>query len=66
VMPESAAAKAGLKAGDRLLTLDGRWTDSIADTYIAAGQLRPGMSAIAQVLRGKELLKLSVAVRAGL
>ena len=29
VMPGSAAAAAGLKAGDRLLTLDGRWTDSL-------------------------------------
>src|SRR5262249_8295940 len=32
VLPGGAAAKAGLKAGDRLLTLDARWTDTINDT----------------------------------
>ena len=42
VMPGSAAAAAGLKAGDRLLTLDGRWTDSLADLYTAAGFVKPG------------------------
>ena len=29
VLPGSAAAEAGLKAGDRLLTIDGRWTDTL-------------------------------------
>ncbi|HZZ78760.1 MAG TPA: PDZ domain-containing protein, partial [Gemmataceae bacterium] len=66
VMPASPAAKAGFKAGDRLLTLDGRWTDSVADTYLAASHVRTGIATLAQVLRGKELLKLSITVRAGL
>src|SRR5713101_7267531 len=45
VLPASAAAQAGLQAGDRLLTLDGRWTDSLADAYQAAGHIKPGCSA---------------------
>src|SRR5262249_31323277 len=50
VLADSPAAAAGLKAGDRLLTLDGRWTDSVTDTYIAATQLQPGSSVPALVL----------------
>jgi S1-C subfamily serine protease len=56
VMPGSAAAGAGLKAGDRLLTLDGRWTDSVPDCYRAAGFARAGTSVKLTVSReGKEL-----------
>lgn len=66
VMAGTPAATAGFKEGDRLLTLDGRWTDSIADTYAAAALLRPGTAAIAQVQRGKEKLQLKVTIRAGL
>jgi hypothetical protein len=36
VMMGSPAADAGLKTGDRLLTLDGRWTDTVQDCYQAA------------------------------
>lgn len=39
VFPGGPAEKAGLKAGDRLLTLGGRWTDSVLDTYEAARPL---------------------------
>jgi membrane-associated protease RseP (regulator of RpoE activity) len=42
VLPGSAAAEAGLQAGDRLLSLDGRWTDSVADCYAAAGYVKAG------------------------
>jgi S1-C subfamily serine protease len=55
VLPNSPAAKAGLKEGDRLLTLDDRWTDSVADCFIAASRLLPGTPARAVILRaGKE------------
>jgi hypothetical protein len=42
VLAGGPAAAAELKAGDRLLTLDGRWTDSLVDLYTAAGYVKPG------------------------
>ncbi|MBY0230690.1 MAG: aspartyl protease family protein [Gemmataceae bacterium] len=56
VVPGSAAEKAGLKRGDRLLTLDGRWTDSMVDLYEAAGFVKPGTTVALKVKRdGKEV-----------
>lgn len=60
VFAGSAAAAAGLKAGDRLLTLDGRWTDSVADTFGAASFVKPGRSAVLVVKRGTKEVKLTV------
>jgi hypothetical protein len=55
VLPNSAAAQGGLQPGDRLLTLDGRWTDSVNDCYFAASKVSPGTAAVVLVLRdGKE------------
>ncbi len=53
------AAKAGLKAGDRLLTLDGRWTDTIGDTYLAASLVQPGRSAAVVLERGGKKVTLT-------
>lgn len=66
VFAGSAAAAAGLKPGDRLLTLDGRWTDSVADTYTAAGLVKPGRSAVLVVRRDGREVKLTVKPAAGL
>ena len=41
VLKDSPADKAGLKPGDRLLTLDGRWTDSQVDLFEAAAPIKP-------------------------
>ena len=60
VFPDSAAAKAGLKAGDRLLTLDDRWTDSLADCYLAASYVKPGAEAVVKIKRNMEELELTV------
>lgn len=42
VLPGSASAVAGIKPGDRLLTIDGRWTESAADAVDAASRAKPG------------------------
>jgi len=66
VLAESPAAQAGLRKGDRLLTLDGRWTDSVLDCYTAAGYVQPGAAGRLTVLRDGRELELTVQVRAGL
>ncbi len=66
VVADSPAAAAGLKAGDRLLTLDRRWTDTVNDCYAAAGRLRPGAPASAVVVRDGKELELEVTVGRGL
>ena len=57
VVAGGPAAEAGLKAGDRLLTIDGRWTDSVADTFAAAGTIKPGRAVVVVVTRaGKKVV----------
>ncbi|MBA4064770.1 MAG: serine protease [Isosphaera sp.] len=60
VLAGSPAAAAGLKAGDRLLTLDGRWTDSVADTFTAASLVKPGRKAAVVVTRDGKEVRLTV------
>jgi hypothetical protein len=60
VLPGSAAEVAGLKTGDVLTTLDGRWTTSIADVYAAAAGAEPGRDVPVEVLREKKELTLTV------
>jgi S1-C subfamily serine protease len=66
VLPGSAAAKAGLKASDRLLTLDGRWTDTVADCYAAAGYVKPAVTVTVVVLRDGKETEVSVTPASGL
>jgi hypothetical protein len=66
VLPKSAAAEAGLKAGDRLLTLDDRWTDTLADCYSAAGYVKPGTTVEVMIRREGKELSVKVTPRAGL
>jgi len=66
VLPGSAAAAGGLKSGDRLLTLDGRWTDTLTDLYTAAGSAKPGKEVVVKVRRDGKELTLKVKPAAGL
>jgi hypothetical protein len=66
VLEGSPAAAAGLRAGDRLLTLAGRWTDTVADCYRAAGHARPGSAATLGIQRNGKEMELTVNVKAGL
>jgi hypothetical protein len=58
VLSGSAADAAGLKSGDRLLTIDGRWTDTVSDTFAAASVVRPGREVEVVVKRGGKEVKL--------
>jgi hypothetical protein len=66
VVPGSAAHKAGLKSGDRLLTLDGRWTDSMEDLYDAAGYVKAGTTVVVRVKRGETEMDLKVTPAKGM
>jgi membrane-associated protease RseP (regulator of RpoE activity) len=60
VLADSPAAAAGLKPGDVLTTLDGRWTASVDDTYAAAADVLPGQTVPVVVLRDGKALTLTV------
>ena len=66
VLSKSAAATGGLKPGDRLLTLDGRWTDSVSDTFVAASGVKPGKAVTLVVKRDGKEVKLTVTPGKGL
>jgi hypothetical protein len=66
VFANSAAAAGGLKVGDRLLTLDGRWTDTVGDTFVAASGVKPGKAAALVVVRDGKEVKLTVTPGKGL
>jgi hypothetical protein len=65
VRPGSAANSAGLKAGDRLLSLDGRWTENAIDCYRATTTIKPGTAVPVVIKRDGKEMKLTVRPRAG-
>jgi hypothetical protein len=55
IYPNSPAARAGLRPGDLLVTVDGRWTTSIVDVFHAAAAIEPDHEAIVVIRRdGKD------------
>lgn len=60
VVTGSAAAAGGLKPGDRLLTMDGRWTDSVGDTFSAASFVKPGRAVTLVLKRDGKEVRLTV------
>jgi hypothetical protein len=65
VLADSPAAAAGLRPGDILTTLDGRWTTSVADTYAAAAAVTPDRDVRVVVLRDGHELTLTVRPKPG-
>jgi hypothetical protein len=66
VLTGGAADKAGLKPGDRLITLDGRWTDTVVDLYEAASHVKPGKTVPLKIKRDGKEMTLKVTPTAGL
>jgi hypothetical protein len=60
VLRDSAAAAAGLRVGDILTTLDGRWTTSVVDVYAAACTIAAGQSTEVVIRRDGEELTLKI------
>jgi len=62
----SPAATAGLKPGDILTALDGRWTTSESDTYAALAAIPAGRPVLVTVLRAGRELTVMVTPREGI
>ena len=60
VVDGSPAQRAGIKPGDEITTLDGRWTASIADVFAAAADAEPGRAAEVVIIRDGKEMTLSI------
>jgi membrane-associated protease RseP (regulator of RpoE activity) len=65
VRADSPAAAAGLRPGDVVTAIDGRWTTSIADTYAAAAAVGPDRDVPVAILRDGREQTLSVRPKPG-
>ena len=66
VLEGSPAQISGIKPGDVLTTLDGRWTTSIHDVYAAAASIEPGKTVKAVILRDGEEKSVEITPREGI
>ena len=60
VRDESPAAKAGLKAGDRIVKIGDRAVKNVYDYTYALGEMKAGQEYVFEVMRGSEKLTLRV------
>ncbi|HQR07935.1 MAG TPA: aspartyl protease family protein [Gemmatales bacterium] len=60
------AEQAGIKQGDRLLVLDGVWTDTLDDAYRAASQVKAGRTVKVKIKRDGQEKVIEVTPRTGL
>ena len=60
VRDDSPAAKAGIKAGDRIVKLAGRDVHNVYDYTYALGEMKAGQEYEVELLRGGERLKLKI------
>jgi hypothetical protein len=65
VAKDSPAEAAGLKSGDILTTLDGRWTTTLADTFAATADVVAGKSTDVIVVRDNKEVVLKVTPTSG-
>jgi membrane-associated protease RseP (regulator of RpoE activity) len=65
VHPGSPAAAAGLKPGDVLVSIDGRWTANVSDAYAAAA-VEPGRAVPIVILREDQEQTLTVTPKDGI
>lgn len=66
VFPTSAADTAGLKPGDRLLTIDGRWADNVPDAIDAVALAKAGEPINVVVSRDDKRMEFDVRPSLGL
>ena len=57
---DSPAAKAGLKAGDKIVKMAGREVKNVYDYTYALGEMKAGQEYEVEVMRGSERLTLKI------